>query len=168
MRRREFITLLGGAAVSWPLAAQAQQHNRMLQIGFLATGPLELPATRASVNAFRQGLRELGYFEGQNILIEVRAADSKVERFPALASELIGLKVDVIVALNSLSGRAAKEATSTIPIVVPVMGDPVEDGLVASLARPGGNITGLAAFGEDLPAKRVELLNFAAWNTLLG
>ena len=91
MRRRDFITLLGSAA-AWPLAAQAQQPNRLPRIGFLATGSLELPATRASLNAFRQGLRELGYFDGQNIVIEVRAADSKVERFPALASELIGLR----------------------------------------------------------------------------
>ena len=93
MRRREFITLLG-TAVAWPIAARAQQANRLPRIGFLATGSLELTATRASLNAFRQGLRELGYFDGQNIVVEVRAADSKVERFPALASELIGLKVD--------------------------------------------------------------------------
>ena len=127
----------------------------------MTTGSLELPATRASLNAFRQGLRELGYFDGQNIVIEVRAADSKVERFPALASELIGLKVDVIVALNSLSGRAAKQATTTIPIVVPVMGDPVEDGLVASLARPGGNVTGLTFLGPQLVPKRLALLKEA-------
>ena len=158
MKRREFITLLGGAATAWPLAAQAQQPNRLPRIGFLATGSLELPATRASLNAFRQGLRELGYFDGQNIVVEVRAADSKVERFPALASELIGLRVDVIVALNSLSGRAAKQATTTIPIVVPVMGDPVEDGLVASLARPGGNVTGLTFLGPQLVPKRLALL----------
>jgi ABC-type uncharacterized transport system substrate-binding protein len=91
----------------------------------------------------------------------VRAADSKVERFPALASELIGLKVDVIVALNSLSGRAAKQATTTIPIVVPVMGDPVEDGLVTSLARPGGNVTGLTFLGPQLVPKRLALLREA-------
>ena len=88
MKRREFITLLGGSAAVWPLAARAQQPNRLPRIGFLATGSLELPATRASLNAFRQGLRELGFFDGQNIVIEVRAADSKVERFPDLASEL--------------------------------------------------------------------------------
>ena len=161
MKRREFITLLGGSAAVWPLAARAQQPNRLPRIGFLATGSLELPATRASLNAFRQGLREHGYFDGQNIVIEVRAADSKVERFPALASELIGLKVDVIVALNSLSGRAAKQATTTIPIVVPVMGDPVEDGLVASLARPGGNVTGLTFLGPQLVPKRLALLKEA-------
>jgi putative tryptophan/tyrosine transport system substrate-binding protein len=160
MQRRDFITAVGLVAV-WPLAAQAQQPNRLPRIGFLATGSLELPATRASLNAFRQGLRELGYFDGQNIVIEVRAADSKVERFPALASELIGLKVDVIVALNSLSGRAAKQATTTIPIVVPVMGDPVEDGLVASLARPGGNVTGLTFLGPQLVPKRLALLKEA-------
>ena len=161
MKRREFITLLGGSAAAWPLAARAQQPNRLPRIGFLATGSLELPATRESFNAFRQGLREHGYFDGQNIVIEVRAADLKVERFPALASELIGLKVDVIVALNSLSGRAAKQATTTIPIVVPVMGDPVEDGLVASLARPGGNVTGLTFLGPQLVPKRLALLKEA-------
>ena len=133
----------------------------MPRIGYLTTGSLELPETRVALNAFRQGLRELGYFDGQNIVIEVRAADSKIERFPALASELIGLKVDVIVASNSLSGRAAQQATTTIPIVVPVMGDPVGDGLVATLARPGGNITGLTFLGPQLVPKRLALLKAA-------
>ena len=157
MQRRDFIMALGLAAV-WPLAVQAQQPKKVPRIGFLTTGSLELPETRVALNAFRQGLRELGYFEGQNIVIEVRAADSKIERFPALASELVGLKVDVIVASNSLSGRAAQQATTTIPIVVPVMGDPVGDGLVASLARPGGNITGLTFLGPQLVPKRLALL----------
>jgi putative ABC transport system substrate-binding protein len=160
MQRRDFIMALGLAAV-WPLAVRAQQPNKMPRIGFLATGSLELPETRATLNAFRQGLGELGYFDGRNIVIEVRAADSKMERFPALASELIGLKVDVIVALNSLSGRAAQQATTTIPIVVPVMGDPVADGLVANLARPGGNITGLTFLGPQLVPKRLALLKEA-------
>ena len=160
MQRRDFIKVLSLAA-AWPLAVQAQQPKKVPRIGFLATGSLESPETRASFDAFRQGLRELGYFDGENIVVEVRAADSKMERFPALANELIGLKVDIIVALNSLSGRAAKQATTTIPIVVPVMGDPVEDGLVASLARPGGNVTGLTFLGPELVPKRLALLKEA-------
>ncbi len=160
MQRRDFIMALGLAAV-WPLAVQAQQPKKVPRIGFLTTGSLELPETRTTLNAFRQGLRELGYFDGQNIVIEVRAADSKIERFPVLASELVGLKVDVIVASNSLSGRAAQQATTTIPIVVPVMGDPVADGLVANLARPGGNITGLTFLGPQLVPKRLALLKEA-------
>ena len=160
MQRRDFIMALGLAAV-WPLAVQAQQPKKVPRIGYLTTGSLELPETRVALNAFRQGLRELGYFDGQNIVIEVRAADSKIERFPVLASELVGLKVDVIVASSSLSGRAAQQATTTIPIVVPVMGDPVADGLVANLARPGGNITGLTFLGPQLVPKRLALLKEA-------
>lgn len=160
MQRRDFIRVVSLAA-AWPLAVQAQQPKKVPRIGFLATGSLDAAETRASFNAFRQGLRELGYFDGENILIEVRAADSKMERFPALAKELIGLKVDIIVALNSLSGRAAKQATTTIPIVVPVMGDPVEDGLVASLARPGGNVTGFTFLGPELVPKRLALVKEA-------
>ena len=153
MTRRDFIAALGSAVV-WPLVARAQQPKKVPRIGFLATGSLELPETRVALNAFRQGLRELGYFDGQNIVIEVRAADSKIERFPALASELVGLNVDVIVASNSRSGLAAQKATNTIPIVVPVMADPVADGLVATLARPGGNITGLTFLGPRVVPKR--------------
>ena len=160
MRRRQFIAVLS-LALGWPSALQAQQPKKVARVGFLATGSLEAPETRTSLEAFRQGLRELGYLEGENIIIEVRAADLKVERFPALANELVGLNVDIIVALNSLSGRAAKQATSTIPIVVPVMGDPVEDGLVASLARPGGNVTGLTFLGPQLVPKRLALLKEA-------
>jgi putative tryptophan/tyrosine transport system substrate-binding protein len=160
MQRRDFIKALGLAAV-WAFGVQAQQPKKVPRIGFLATGPLEAPETRAAFNAFRQGLRELGYFDGENIVIEVRAADSKMERFPGLINELIRLKVDIIVALNSISGRAAQQATTTIPIVVPVMGDPVSDGLVANLARPGGNITGLTFLGPQLVPKRLALLKEA-------
>jgi ABC-type uncharacterized transport system substrate-binding protein len=159
MQRRSFILALG-LAVS-PLAVRAQQPAKVPRIGFLATGSLKAPETRASLDAFRQGLRELGYFDGENIIIEVRAADSKMERFPALANELIGLKIDIIVALNSLSGRAAQQATTTIPIVIPVMGDPVEDGLIVSLARPGGNVTGSTFLGPQLVPKRLALLKEA-------
>lgn len=160
MQRRQFIVVLS-LALGWPSALQAQQPKKVARVGFLVTGSLEAPETRTSLEAFRQGLRELGYLEGENIVIEVRAADLKVERFPALANELVGLNVDIIVALNSLSGRAAKQATSTIPIVVPVMGDPVEDGLVASLAHPGGNVTGLTFLGPQLVPKRLALLKEA-------
>lgn len=160
MQRRQFIVVLS-LALGWPSALQAQQPKKVARVGFLVTGSLEAPETRTSLEAFRQGLRELGYLEGENIIIEVRAADLKVERFPALANELVGLNVDIIVALNSLSGRAAKQATSTIPIVVPVMGDPVEDGLVASLAHPGGNVTGLTFLGPQLVPKRLALLKEA-------
>ena len=160
MRRRHFITALLGAALC-PIAARAQQSKKVARIGFLATGSLESPEQRPILNAFYQGLREHGYIDGQNVLIEVRAADSKIERFPALASELVGLNLDVIVAANSVAGRAVKQATTTTPIVVPVMGDPVGDGLVASLARPGGNITGLTFLGPQLVPKRLALLKEA-------
>ena len=117
---------------------------------------LESPEGRVALDAFRQGLRERGWVEGQNIVIEYRGADGKIERFPALAAELVGLRPDVIVAVPTPAGRAAQRATSTIPVVVAVMGDPVGDGLVASLARPGGNITGLTFLGPELVGKRLE------------
>jgi putative ABC transport system substrate-binding protein len=137
MKRREVLGVIGGAA-AWPLAVWAQQPKNVPRIGFLVTGSIESPEARAPLKAFDQGLRGYGYIDGQNVLVEVRAADLKVERFPALASELVRLNVDLIVASNSLAARAAQQATTTIPIVVPVMGDPVGDGLVASLARPDG------------------------------
>ncbi len=159
MRRREFIALVGGAA-AWPFATSAQQA-KVPRIGYLATGSLESPDARYFLDAFRQGLHERGYVEGQNIVIEVRAADGEIERFPALASELVRLKIDVIVVPNTPAARAVLQATTTIPIVVPVMGDPVRDGLVASLARPGGNITGLTFLGPELVPKRLALLKQA-------
>ncbi len=160
MRRREFITLVGGAAAWWPLATSAQQP-KVPRIGYLVTGSLQSPEARLFVDAFRQGLHERGYVEGQNIVIEFRAADGEIERFPALASELVRLKVDVILAPNTPGARAVQQATAMIPIVVPVMGDPVRDGLVASLARPGGNITGLTFLGPELVPKRLALLKQA-------
>jgi putative ABC transport system substrate-binding protein len=160
MKRRDFIALLGSVSV-WPVSALAQQTAKVPRIGYITTGSIDLAETRYAIAAFRQGLRDLGYVEGQNIVIEIRAADSKVERFPALANELVELGVDVIVASNSLSGRAAKQATATIPIVVPVMGDPVGDGLVATLARPGGNVTGMTFLGPQLVPKRLALLKEA-------
>jgi putative tryptophan/tyrosine transport system substrate-binding protein len=160
MRRREFITLVAGAAASWPLATRAQQA-KVPRIGYLVTGLLESSEGRLFLDAFRQGLHERGYVEGQNIAIEVRAANGEIERFPALASELVRLKVDLIVAANTPAARAVLQATTTIPIVVTVMGDPVRDGLVASLARPGGNITGLTFLGPELVPKRLALLKQA-------
>jgi putative ABC transport system substrate-binding protein len=162
MKRRDFITLVGGAVAAWPLAARAQQPKKVARIGVLNTGSLESPeSSLVMLDVFRQGLRELGYVEGTNILIESRTADGKIERFADLATELVRLKVDVIVAANTPAARATQQATGTIPIVVPVMGDPVGDGLVASLARPGGNITGLTFLGPELLPKRLALLKQA-------
>jgi putative ABC transport system substrate-binding protein len=160
--RREFMTLLGGAAATCPRAARAQQAaTKPSRIGLLVTGALDSAELQAILDAFRQGLGERGYVEGQNIAIEYRAADGKIERFPELATELVRSQPDLIVASNTPAARAAKEATSTIPIVVPVMGDPVGDGLVASLSRPGGNITGMTFLGPELATKRLELLKQA-------
>jgi putative tryptophan/tyrosine transport system substrate-binding protein len=160
MRRRDFIAAFAGAAVC-PIGARAQQPKKVARIGFLVTPSLESPEGRATLDALYQGLREHGYIDGQNVIVEVRAANSKIERFPALANELVGLNLDVIVASNTVAGRAVQQATTTIPIVVPVMGDPVGDGLVASLARPGGNTTGLTFLGPQLVPKRLALLKEA-------
>ncbi len=144
-----------------PLAADAQQAGKVPRIGILSTLSPEFPTTHALLDAFRQGLRERGYVEGKNIAIEERSAQGRFERLPELAAELVRLKVDLIVAAGTPGARAAKQATSTIPIVAPAMGDPVEDGLVQSLARPGGNITGLTFLGPELVAKRLQLLKEA-------
>jgi putative tryptophan/tyrosine transport system substrate-binding protein len=160
MKRREFISLLGSGAL-WPFASRAQQPKRVARIGFLGIGSLESPETRGFRSAFYEGLREHGYVDGRNVLVEVRTADWETERLQALASELVGLNPDVIVAPNSLAGRAVQQATTTIPIVIPVMGDPVADGLVASLAHPSGNITGLTFLGPELVPKRLALLKEA-------
>src|SRR5215471_4109060 len=163
MNKREFITLLGSVA-ALPLAARAQQAAKVPRIGYLMTGSLEMPEGRALVDALRQGLRERGYVERQTIVIEYRSADGKIERFPQLANELASLKLDLIIAPNTPAARAVQRATSSIPIVVPIMGDPVEDGLVASLARPGGKITGLTFLGPELVSKRLGLLKQALPN----
>jgi putative ABC transport system substrate-binding protein len=143
------------------VVAEAQQPGRIPRIGYLVTGSLDSPETRSLLDAFRQGLREHGYVEGQNIVVEYRAADGKIEQLPGRVTELARLKLDLIVAGNTPAARAAQQATTTIPIVAPVMGDPVGDGLVASLARPGGNITGLTFLGPELVPKRLELLKEA-------
>ena len=141
-----------------PLAGEAQAPTNLARIGYLATGPLDAAETIVLVDAFRQGLREHDYVEGRNIVIDYRSAGGKLERFAALARELARLKLDLIVAPNTPAARAVRQATTAIPIVTPVMGDPIGDGLVASLARPGGNITGLTFIGPELVAKRLELL----------
>jgi putative ABC transport system substrate-binding protein len=152
-----FVVVLLAVAV----IAEAQPPGKVPRIGYLVTGSLESPETRVLLDAFRQGLSERGYVEGQNIVIEYRAADGKIERLPGRATELARLNIDLIVAGNTPAARAAQQATTRIPIVAPVMGDPVGDGLVASLARPGGNITGLTFLGPELVPKRVELLKEA-------
>ena len=154
MRRREFITLLGGAAAAWPLAARAQQ--KMPIIGFL--GQSTLAAESQRVAAFVQRLRELGWIEGRTVAIEYRWGEGKSERFAEIAAEFVRLKVDVIVTSGTANVLAAKQATSTIPIVFAVAGDPVGSNLVKSLARPGGNVTGLSTLATDLAGKRVEFL----------
>jgi putative tryptophan/tyrosine transport system substrate-binding protein len=152
VNRREFNTLLGGAAVTWPLTARAQQ-SKVARIGALYIGLADAESFKTEL---REGLRELGYVEGQNISFEFRSAEGKLDRLPELASELVRLKVDVIVALYVPSGLAAKQATREIPIVI-IAADPVETGIVASLARPGGNITGVSLMSAVLIGKCVEL-----------
>jgi putative tryptophan/tyrosine transport system substrate-binding protein len=156
MERRAFITLLGGAAAAWPLAARAQQAGKLPTIGFL--GQSTRSAASEWVAAFVQRLRELGWIEGRTITIEYRWAEGREERFPELAAELVRLKVDIIVTSGTLAIMAFKQATSTIPIVFATAGDPVANNLVASLARPGGNATGLSILSADLAGKRLEVL----------
>src|SRR5215510_12064007 len=155
MRRREFISLLSGAAVGWPVAANAQQAAKIARIGYLST---DLAGSSGLREAFRQGLHDLGYVEGRNVVIEYRDAEGKMDRLPALAAELVALKVDVIVAPGTLHALATKQATRTIPIVFTLVPDPVGSGLVTSLARPGGNATGLSNLTASLVGKRLQLL----------
>jgi ABC-type uncharacterized transport system substrate-binding protein len=159
MRRRAFISLLGGAAAAWPLAARAQTSGKTYRIGFL--GVFSYAEYRRQVDALLMGLRQLGYDEGKNIVIHYRWAEGRYDRLPELAAELVKLNVDVLVTHSTPGARAAKHATSTVPIVVAAVIDPVDTGLVASLARPGGNLTGLTFFVFEIYAKRVELIREA-------
>lgn len=156
--QRRYLLIAAGVLVSAPLAADAQPMAGLARIGYLG---LNRAAAPRILDAFLQGLRDLGYVEGRNVVIEYRDAQGKHERLPALAAELVALKVDVIVAPTTPAARAAKQATRTIPIVFSAVFDPVMDGLVASLARPGGNATGLASFSPELVGKRLELLKLA-------
>ncbi|MBI1999736.1 MAG: ABC transporter substrate-binding protein [candidate division NC10 bacterium] len=154
MDRRTFIGRVAGGLLAAPLAARAQQVGKGYRIGILET----IPAARnaANLDALRKGLRDLGYVEGRNLVIEYRSADGRAERFPDLASELVRLKVDLIVTRGTPAARAAKNATGTIPVVMATMGDP--HAIVASFAHPGGNITGVTTFSTELTGKRIELL----------
>jgi ABC-type uncharacterized transport system substrate-binding protein len=156
MRRRDFITLLGGGAAAWPLAARAQRAGKISTIGLFTAGSLEELAMVLA--AFPNALRELGWIEGKNVTFERRYAENRLERLPELAAELVRLNVDVIVTVGTLAPTAAKQATTKIPIVMAAAGDPVASGLVLSLARPGGNVTGMSLMAPDLGAKRLELL----------
>ena len=155
MKRREFITLLGGAA-AWPLVARAQQGERRRRIGVLETVSVTLNA--ANYDALRQGLRELGYVEGRNLVIEYRSADGLTERFPDLATELVRRDVDLIITRGTPAALAAKQATSTIPIVMGALGTALNTGVFPNLARPGGNITGFSSLNFEIVGKHVELL----------
>jgi putative ABC transport system substrate-binding protein len=154
MDRRTFIGGVAGGLLAAPLAARAQQVAKVYRIGILET----IPAARnaSNLDALRKGLRDLGYVEGRNLVIEYRSADGRPERFPDLAAELVRLKVDLIVTRGTPAASAAKNATETIPVIMATMGDP--RAIVASFARPGGNITGVTTFSTELTAKRIELL----------
>jgi putative ABC transport system substrate-binding protein len=157
VRRRQFITLLGGAAAAWSLAARAEQANKVYRIGVLEQTSAAMHD--AYFAAFRQGLHEQGFVEGQNLLIEYRSADDRAERYPGLAAELVRLNVDLILTRGTPAVLAAKKATTTISVVMAATGDPLA--IVGSLAQPGGNVTGLSAFTSELEAKRVELIRDA-------
>jgi putative ABC transport system substrate-binding protein len=155
MRRRDFIALVGGTVAAWPLAARAQQPaGRIWRLGILQPGAPPDPL----VEAIRQRLRELGYIEGRNIVFEYRWAEGKLDRLTDLARELVGSKVDVITTLSTPAALAARNTTTTIPIVFTAVGDPVGSGVVPSLARPGGNATGTSLLATELSAKRLEVL----------
>src|SRR5215467_6785643 len=155
MRRREFMSLLGAAAAMWPLAGRAQQPSKLPTVGALILGSTD---PEEFWREFRQGLRDLGYIEGQNIRFEFRSAEGQIDRLPALAAELVRLEVDVIVTWFTPTALAAKQATREIPIVMAETGDPVGTGLVASLPQPGGNVTGIAAVTAELAGKSIQLI----------
>jgi putative ABC transport system substrate-binding protein len=154
-RRRFPLTSLAGALAA-PLAAQAQQAGKVWRIGYLTSGFKDAPTP--GIVQFTRGLRDLGYVEGRNVVLEIRYAEGRTERFSALAAELVNLKVDVLVAVSTPAAVAAKHLTNTIPIVMTAVGEPVHVKLVESLARPGGNVTGLSIIAPELAAKRLDLL----------
>src|SRR5437899_2127507 len=156
LRRREFIVALGGATVAWPLATHAQPPPKLPAIGFMGSGTAAAQSQWTA--AFLQRLRELGWKEGSNVVVEYRWAAGRSERFAEIAAEFVRLKVDLILTHNTPPSLAAKQATSVIPIVFATAGDPIGSGIVASLAQPGGNITGLSSQAPDTAGKRLELL----------
>src|SRR5438105_14268379 len=158
MRRREFISLIVSVALAWPIVAQAQQPKKIPRLCFLTFDPGTLQSNRFD---FFEGLRDLGYVDGQTITIDYLSANGRGDRFPALAAECLRLKADIIAVSTTPAAQAAKNATSTIPIVMIALGDPVGSGLVDSLARPGGNVTGMSMMHTELAAKRLELLKEA-------
>jgi putative ABC transport system substrate-binding protein len=158
MERRTFLATLAGGLLAAPLAAEAQPREKVPRVGYLSPGSPSEPFRRRRFEALRQGLHELGYVEGQNIGIESRWAEGKYDRYPALAADLVRLKVHVIVAVGGPATQAVQQATRTIPIVMSVVIDPVGSGLVPSLAHPGGNVTGLSMMAPDLVGKQLELL----------
>lgn len=151
--------LVAAAVFTFAVITEAQQPGKMTRVGFLGTGPAPTPATPyAPLREFRQGLDELGFVDGRDVVIETRWADGRIDQLPALAAELVGLKVDIIVGVGAVVARAAKSVTTTIPVVMAVVIDPVEAGLVANLERPGGNVTGLTTFDPQEARKKLELL----------
>ena len=161
MRRREFITILGGTAVAWPLGALAQQPNKIPRLCFLTFDPGTLHSRTARFDPFFDGLRELGYIDGQTISIDYLSAEGSDERFPDLVSECLRRKPDIIAVSTTPAAQAAKRGTRTVPIVFTALGDPVGTGIVESLAKPGGNVTGMSIMAPDITVKRLELLKEA-------
>jgi putative tryptophan/tyrosine transport system substrate-binding protein len=158
VKRREFIALLGGAAVAWPRVVCAQVASTVRRIGFLLPGVARTTAVRGLLEAFRQGLKEHGWLEGQNLTVEYRFAEGKEDLLPEIAAELVRLRLEIIVAEGTAAIQAAKNAMQTVPIVMATSNDPIGSGLIASLNRPGGNITGLSLQTQDLGGKRLQLL----------
>ncbi len=161
LRRREFVTLLGGAAATWPLGARAQQSKKLPRLCFLTFEPGTLQARSPRFDPFFESLRDLGYVDGQTITIDYLSADGQGERFPALAAECLRLDADIIAVHTTPAAQAAKNATRTVPIVMLALGDPVGTGLVDSLAQPGGNLTGMSWMLPELAVKRLGLLKEA-------
>ena len=157
MQRRQFIALLGGAAAAWPLAARAQQADKMPVVGFINAAAAQ--NYKRQVAAFLHGLQEAGYIDGQNVIIEYRWADEQIDRLPALAADLVQRRVSVIAATTTAAALAAKAATTVIPIIFEMGADPIKIGLVSSLSRPGGNITGVTQSNVEMAPKRLQLLH---------